>query len=285
VSRVIAALDNSFAAGPVLATARNLARLFDASIDAVHVREDGARIAESVAGAAGLSLRVLEGPTVEALVEAAEAEDVVALVVGARRTPAGARPVGATALELVSSLPKPVVVVPPDIAPGALKRVLVPLEGTRSTSLTARSIVRLARGAHVDVIVLHVHDEETLPAFTDQPQHESAAWEQEFLDRFCPWGLGEALVEVRAGRPEDQIALAAQENAADLIALGWSQELAAGRAPVVRAVLERGHIPILLLPVFVTSDTVVGDEPEGFLDVAMLERLKSRSKPQAAHQR
>jgi hypothetical protein len=50
-------------------------------------------------------------------------------------------------------------------------------------------------------------------------------------------------------------------------------------------VLERGHIPILLLPVFVTSDTVVGDEPEGFLDVAMLERLKSRSKPQAAHQR
>ena len=34
----------------------------------------------------------------------------------------------------------------------------------------------------------------------------------------------------------------------DLIALGWAQEIAGGRAPVVRELLERGRIPVLLVP-------------------------------------
>jgi hypothetical protein len=41
----------------------------------------------------------------------------------------------------------------------------------------------------------------------------------------------------------------AQETGADLIALGWSRALAPDRAPVVRAVLERAHVPVLLFPV------------------------------------
>lgn len=34
-----------------------------------------------------------------------------------------------------------------------------------------------------------------------------------------------------------------------MIALGCSQELAAGHAPVVHAALERGHVPVLPVPV------------------------------------
>ena len=41
----------------------------------------------------------------------------------------------------------------------------------------------------------------------------------------------------------------AEECGCDVIALGWSQELAAGRAAVVRETLERSSRPLLLVPV------------------------------------
>jgi nucleotide-binding universal stress UspA family protein len=250
MKKVVAALDNSPAAGTVLATAANLGRLFGAEVEALHVGDDGDRIAQNEAAAAGLRLRTLTGPTVGALVEAAAAEDVAALVVGTRGLPVGGRPLGSTALELITSLLKPVVVVPPDAPHRAtLQRVLVPLEGTISTSLAPKGIIQLARDANLEVIVLHVHDAASLPAFTDQPQHEARAWGEEFVARYCPWGIGKISLEQRVGRCDAEILAAAEETEAHLIALGWSQELAAGRAPVVREVLERGRIPVLLVPV------------------------------------
>jgi nucleotide-binding universal stress UspA family protein len=254
VRKVLAALDNSLAAGAVLATAANLARLFHAQVDAVHVGEDGNGIALSEAAAAALELRKLAGPTVPALVQAAEDEEVVAIVVGTRRLPLGGRPVGATALELITSLLKPVVVVPPDAArPSELRRVLVPLEGTLSTSLAPKALIELAQDANVEIVIVHVHDAATLPAFTDQPQHQARAWCEEFVARYCPWGVWKVSIELRVGRREEEILAAARETECDLIALGWAQELAAGRAPVVREVLERGRIPVLLMPVHLAA--------------------------------
>lgn len=254
MKKVIAALDNSVAAAPVLAAATDLARLLGTEVEAVHVEDDGRRTPEAVAAAAGLPLRMLSGATVEALVGAAAAEEVVALVIGARRTPAGARPVGTTAFAVMRSLVKPLLVVPPDTVRGDdLRSVLVPLEGTVSTSLAPRSIMKLAHAAQLDVVVVHVRDEESLPAFTDQPQHETSAWGHEFLARYCPGGIGAVRLEVRVGVREQGILRAAEENDVDLIALGWSQELAANRAPVVRAVLERSRVPVLLIPVRVVD--------------------------------
>src|SRR5216117_3502816 len=94
MTKIIAAVDNSATAAPVLATARSLAGLFDAGVEAVHVREDVERMVWAAAVAAEVPLRTVTGRTIDALVDAAAADDVVALVVGARRTPAGARPVG-----------------------------------------------------------------------------------------------------------------------------------------------------------------------------------------------
>jgi nucleotide-binding universal stress UspA family protein len=254
MTRVIAALDNSLAARPVIATAQSLAKLFDARVEALHVRSNGNRVAASEAAAAGLELRLVTGPTVERLAEWANADDVAALVVGARGTPAGARPVGSTAFELMTSLGKPLVVVPPDVAGrGELRRVLVPLEGTISTSLAPRRLIELASDAELDILLLHVHDEASLPAFTDQPQHEADAWAEEFLARYMPGSVGDVRLEMRVGRREEEILRAADEMGADLIALGWSQDLAQGRATVVRAVLERGRVPVLLVPVYLAA--------------------------------
>jgi nucleotide-binding universal stress UspA family protein len=248
--KVIAALDNSLAARAVLATASNLARLFDAGVEALHVGEDGDRVARDAAAAAGLQLKRVAGPTVFALVDAASADDVAALVVGTRRLPTGGRPVGTTALDVITSLLKPVVVVPPDaLRRPALRRVLVPLEGTTATSLAPKGIIELAHQADVEVVVVHVHGAATLPSFTDQPQHQARAWADEFVARYCPWGIGKVSVELRVGRPAEEILSAGEETDADLIALGWSQEIDWGRAPVVRELLERGRIPLLLVPV------------------------------------
>ena len=246
--KVVAALDNSAAAASVASTAKSLARAFGAEVEAVHVGEDGDRIAAAAAAAAGLPLRRLDGAVVPALTRAARDRDAAALVVGARGLPSR-RKVGSTALELITSLTKPVVVVPPE-APRevTVKRVLVPLEGTPLTSLAPKRLIELADDADVEVVVLHVHDAEDVPSFTDQLQHEADAWRDEFVARYCPWGIGRVTMQNRVGDREDEIVRAVDETSADLVAIGWTQNLAAGRAPVVRELLERGRTPLLLIP-------------------------------------
>ena len=247
---VLVALDNSPAGRSAVAGARALAALLDAELEAVHVRVNGQRTAQHAAEAAELPLRTVSGPVVESLVEAGRAEEVIALVIGARGSSAAQRPLGGTAAAVAAALGKPVLIVPPDGKPGpAFHRVLVPLEGTVSSSLAPRSIFELAAEAEIDVLALHVHDQQTIPAFTDQPQHEQPAWEREFLERYCPWGVGQVRLETRVGRTGEVIPQAAEECECDVIALGWSQELSAGRAPAVRETLQRSRRPVLLVPV------------------------------------
>jgi nucleotide-binding universal stress UspA family protein len=253
MTRVIAALDNSLAAAPVVQTGVALANLLGAEPEALHVAVNGQSVAALAANTGGVPLRTERGPVADVLIRAANEPDVVALVVGARSTPAGRRPAGNTALAVATSLDKPVVVVPPDGRTGPLRRVLVPLEAAETPSLAPRTIVALAQGTELEVLVLHVHDEESLPAFTDQPQHETAAWAREFLRRYCPWGIGTVGLETRVGRAEELVPRVAEETDADIVALAWAQELAPDRAAVVASVLGRGRVPVMLFPVRVTA--------------------------------
>jgi nucleotide-binding universal stress UspA family protein len=255
LTTVIAALDNSQAASSVFTTSRALGRVLDASVEAVHVPVDGDRVARSAAAVAQIPFRTATGPVVERLIEIGQASDVAAVVLGARGSPLGRRPLGRTALAVATSLPKPVVIVPPSARrPGDLRRVLVPLEGRETESHTPRAIVELARGKELDVVVLHVLEEESLPLFSDQPQHEQTALVEEFLRRYCPWGISGVRLEVRVGRCDELVPAVAEELDADIIALGWAQELEAGRALVVRAALAAAEIPIMLVPVHVAHE-------------------------------
>lgn len=248
MSKVIAALDTSMAVQPVLLTTVALAKALDAEVEALHVLEDGDRIPRTATAAEHVPLRVAHGPVVDALVDVARADDVLALVLGARGSPLGRKPLGSTALAVAMSVSKPVLVVPPEArSPGQLKRVLVPLEGGRSHA--PRAIVALAEGTELDVFVLHVLEEESLPRFTDQPQHEYPAQAHEFLRRFCPWGIDSVHFEIRVGRSDELVPVVAEQLDVDVIALGWAQELAPDRAPIVRAALDRAHVPVLLVPV------------------------------------
>jgi nucleotide-binding universal stress UspA family protein len=255
MTKVVAAIDNTEDAARVLAVGKAVARLFGATVEAVHVRHDGCATASRASRAAGLRLRTLEGDVVESLTETGGTPDVAALVLGTRQSPSRTKPLGSTALEVIGAAAKPVVLVPPrGSAPLRIRQVLLPLEGTQPTSIAPASVLEVARDAAVDLVALHVLEESNLPLFTDQPQHETDAWAKEFVARYCPRGLRSVRLALRVGSPDQAILAAAEETGADLVVLGWNQRLVAGRAAVVRALLERGTFPLLLIPTVRNDD-------------------------------
>jgi hypothetical protein len=248
--KVLAALDNSAAAWPVLAVAAETARLFGARLEAIHVREDSGGFAVAAAEAADVRLVEPEAESVPAgLLEAGRSRAVVAVVLGAGGAGPERWPPGHVALELIVGLRKPVVVVPVS-ARGAyvLERILVPLDATRETAAALARIVERALECDLDVVVLHVHDERSLPPFADHGGHTAEAWSREFLARYCPDAEPERL-EVRVGRPDEHLTDVAARTEASMIALGWAQDLSVGRAAVVRGALARSPVPVLLVPV------------------------------------
>jgi nucleotide-binding universal stress UspA family protein len=258
MKKVLAALDSSVAGKSVLASARALAALLDCEVEALHVQTDGRRTVRSLAAAADIPLRTTRGSIVERLIESGESPNVVALAIGARGAPTSPRPLGGTAAAVAAALSKPVLIVPPDAEPPQLfRRVLVPLEGSLSSSLVPRWLFEHSGAAQIDVVALHIHDQESIPAFTDQPQHEVSAWTREFVQRYCPWGVGTVRLETRVGRIGELVPLVAEECGCDLIALGWSRQLSSDRAPVVRETIQRSHRPVLLVPVELSPDSEV----------------------------
>jgi nucleotide-binding universal stress UspA family protein len=250
VMKVLAALDQTAAANTVLVASREIARVFHADVAAVHVLQDGSEPVRALAAQEGVPLAELQGPPGVQLAQTLEEDDeAVALVVGTRERAQGEREIGSTALEVFTTAHKLVFAIPPELPAGfAVHRVLVPLEGSVSTS-SAYPVIDTSDSEQVDIVILHVLEEDTIPAFSDQPQYEWESFGREFLARYSPWPVEHVRLETRVGRPEDYILPVAQEAKCDVIALAWAQELAPGRARIVRDTLRHGTFPILFVPV------------------------------------
>ena len=248
--KVLAALDQTAAARTVLAASHEIARLFAAEVSTLHVLQDGVQRVRELVADDRVPLAELEGAPGARLAQALDDDDdAVALVVGTRAQRQGGREIGSTALEVVTTAHKPVFIIPPELSAGfAVRRVLVPLEGSLSTS-KACAALDVPGAEHVDVVILHVLEEHALPPFSDQPQHEWEAFGREFLARYSPWPVEHVRLETRLGRPEQHILPVARETDCDLVVLAWAQEPAPGRACIVRDTLRRGTIPVLLVPV------------------------------------
>ena len=252
MDQLIAAIDDSAAAGPVLVTARLVAQLFGDSLVALHVNGDGGgRTAADAAAALDVTLRVRHGDAVAEIAAAASAENVRAVVVGSRGLPNAGRAVGSTALALIQTIDKPVIVVPPtaQARSGRLHRLLVPLDGTGETAAAVQLLLAaVVDGAELEVVALHVFEADSIPAFSDHAGHEADAWGQEFMRRFVPSGDYAVMLETRVGRAADVVREVARGTEADMVALGWKQDLAPGRAQVVSALLADAEVPIALVP-------------------------------------
>jgi nucleotide-binding universal stress UspA family protein len=234
----------------VLGTAIAFADLLDATAVGLHVRENGDRTPAQLADASGVELRETNGSSVEQIVAAAREPDIAALVLGTRGMHGGPQPAGHTALEVITQLAKPVVVVPPHAEPPQrLTRILVPLEGTAESSRALDDTIKLAHRRGLKILVLHVHSPATVPAFSDHDPHATRAWEQEFLSRYISTPHDRVTLVRRLGVAADDVVAVARETGADLIVLAWSRDLSPGRARVVSETLAHSDIPVLLLPI------------------------------------
>ncbi|HET9188199.1 MAG TPA: universal stress protein [Acidothermaceae bacterium] len=151
--------------------------------------------------------------------------------------------------DVIQRCPRPVLVVPVLKRPLEtieVDRVLVPLNGTALSADTVAEAVDMFCAHGIDVVVLHVFDESTVPKFWDQAEHARKSWAEEFLARFCD--RPNARLELRSGAPGANIVDVAVAEHADLIALGWAQNLSPGHARAIRAALANSAIPVLLLP-------------------------------------
>lgn len=250
--RLVAAIETGDVAEAVLSTALALGRLLDLQVTAVHAtdpdRPDSARDAAEIAGSRGVPLTTRDGEAVDVVTGELAAEDTVLGVCGCRAHRLGPRPGGHVALGLLTGVDVPIVMVPPGFVgwPGdAPRRVVAPLDGTATASETVRGWLTTLSSAGVEVVVVHVFDASTVPAFLDQTHYGLEAWAGEFLSRRSEPGYQ---MRVRTGDPAEQIAAAAADLEGDLLVVGWSRELSPGRAETLRGLLGHVGLPILVVP-------------------------------------
>lgn len=248
MTRLLAAIHSSAAARPVCSMALVAAPVFGATVDCVNVSEDGDdQTAAATAAAVGVPFRVVRGDPRRRLTEMLADADVVGAVVGTRDRVGGSRRVGHLPYALAGATDKPVIVVPPSAAPPLrLQRVLVAMKGTARHAVELRRAVDLAAAQDLDIVVVHVDDVTTIPAFNDQVQHETEAYTKEFFARYLP-GASHARLECRIGDPVEEILAVAESSAAEVLAIGWPHGQEPADGSVGRDVLERSPIPVLVV--------------------------------------
>jgi len=247
MKKVIAAVDNSAASRPVLAVALALAPVLAATVETVQIVEEEGITARGAAEAADVPLRLIPGDPVEWLSKLANEEETVALVIGVRGRPEGREPVGHVPLQLCWRTDKPVVLLSPDAsAPERLEKVVVAMETQPNRVRRLQRDVELASVGDLEIVVVHVDDEITIPSFSDEVQYEMEDYAEEFLARNLPGSPG-ARFEPRVGIPADEILAAAESLGAQLIVIGRPQTDAPGRGWVAREILARSPIPVLLV--------------------------------------
>lgn len=249
MNRMLAAIDNSLAAGPVLRMAQTVAPMLGARVEAIHVAgHDNGHMSHNDATALGVAVRDVNGDPVDVLTALALADDVVGVAIGARDRTGGVRELGHVALALADAADKPILIVPPEsVAPAQLTRVIAAVKGTRDRSRPLRRAVEIIGQAGLDLVVVHVQGTDSIPAFSDQPQYEAAAYAAEFLARHVP-GAPQARAQLRFGDPVEELLAAVREEDADILAVGWTQGSRPGRGAVARVLAAHSPVPILLVP-------------------------------------
>jgi nucleotide-binding universal stress UspA family protein len=246
MNTIVAAIDATAAARPVLETALRLGRTMTADVEAVYVAEGPSLTPESVAERMSVKVRRLEGRAGDALIEAIEASTVTMALIGARATTGGRLPVGRTALQVLERTTKPTVVVPPEAVSSAeLRRFLVPLEGTETSTRAVTQRLAALTGSDIELVVLHVFTDLTLPRMLDRPDYDYDLLGKEFLLSHLPQAKS---VELRTGPVGPRVVEVCRQRGADLVVLSWSQVTTANRARVVQDVLGSSPVPVMLIP-------------------------------------
>jgi nucleotide-binding universal stress UspA family protein len=255
---ILAAIDDSAATGPVVAVAQWFAGLLDLDVFALHVSEDGDGLtAQAVADAAGVKFELRAGDPVVTICDAAAEPDVRALAIGARGLPTHRMPAGHVALDLIGTVAKPVIVVPPDVRvprDGRL-RVLAPVDEDPRSAAALQRLLEEMHPPGLEVVLLRVFDAEHMPKFANHGTYDADIFVKGLMRRTVPSELARTRVETRVGHPAHTILAVERELDFDVVVLGWGQDLVNGRASTVRRLLAHAKTPVILLPAHHRLDT------------------------------
>lgn len=279
-NEVLVALDGSEKDGRALSVALAVANLLDAGVrlvrvipclsdrtanqaeligldqrhasDRVEVGQQLARQAAGLTTSAGHAAHwdVLEGASApRLLVEAAECPDVQAIVMGTRGpTEAGLALVGSVADTVMRESPKPVVLVPPDGADLAgrkirFERLLVPLDGSTLAARSVDFLLALPRANALELVMVEVVGSRRDVAAAELRLRDVA-------DRASGASVRVAHHVIIADETAKAISGAVRELFVDMIAmstrgLGGLRRLVLGS--VAQGVIRAAETPILLL--------------------------------------
>lgn len=265
---VLVPLDGSVHATAAIPVARGLAKLLHATVAALHVSDS--RLAPTALlermkltreDVHGLVVELRPGSPAAVIVqEAAERHAALIVMCPQIRTDHPSRALGSVAEAVLRIAPCPVVLVPS--ARGrkdwALRRLLVPHDGTPTSAAAMGPSTDFASMAAAELVVLHVAtpgvDRPTEPGtlvsprYLDHPHHEWPAWGREFLDRLHAVGRARDGIEIRlaVGQGDAGAAIIDFARQSDLIVLGWRGALEPGRARIMRCVIRDTMCPVIV---------------------------------------
>jgi nucleotide-binding universal stress UspA family protein len=170
---------------------------------------------------------------------------------------------GGVARDVLQMASCPIVLVPPaqEQRPWRLRHILLPHDGTPTTTAALGPALELARRAGAELLVLHVAGARaappaepgaiTPPQYEDQAHHERPTWAHEFLQRACcvnpPKEMPRLRLALAVGDPGVEIIRSARDYRADLVVLGWHGDLESDHPLVAKAVIRKMACPLLML--------------------------------------
>jgi nucleotide-binding universal stress UspA family protein len=280
--RVLVALDGSPAARTALPVARALAQQLGATVEVLHVTPHPANEADvrrllqldeepielriEVGGAAEGILRALDDPRVGLVVLTTHGREIEP-----------DRLLASVATTVAARCNRPILLVRPEAAAAqpsrGVRNLLVPMDGTPTTTAALRPAARLAQRLGASIDLLHVvHDEQappaergslTVPYYVDQLHHEWPHWIDHVKGLFgclagCPADVPVRLHLVQ-GEVGPEIAGFAARHGVDAVVLTRRSHLEHGRAGILRAVLAQTPCPALLVAAEVEQHAVRAD--------------------------
>ncbi|MDO8107852.1 universal stress protein [Isoptericola sp. b441] len=261
--RVLAAVDASPVAAEVMRAAVVFADVLGASPEGLHVAAEPDPGLGAQAAATGLRLVHRPGAPHAVIHQAMSEPGVVLGVLGTSGAGGARQRPGRVARAVLAGAPGPVVAVPPGSFPQDRRhvcRAVVPLDGRARAAAAVEPIVTTLVDAGVDVVLVHVvEDVDLLPlvrahaARLGRTAHPGRRQEAEVPRR----------LHVTHGDPATVILDACLAEDAELVVVGWAQDLSGRRAATVRHLLAGSPVPVLLVPASSVATDLLAWEAHG----------------------